>query len=99
MHLVRGVCGWQLAREIGRPCRRFEKRGGPPEWFGSCVGWMFSGQRLVPALEGQGGTEQRKAAGGFSPPSKALTGLCSARALGLRARGVVCNQYTADLTP
>jgi uncharacterized repeat protein (TIGR01451 family) len=31
--------------------------------------------------------KQRKAAGESSPPSKALTGLCSAWALGLRARG------------
>lgn len=38
----------------------------------------------------------RKSAGEFVPPSNVLTGLCSARASGLRARGVVFTQYNAD---
>ncbi len=48
------------------------------------------------ALLDVGKPNKRKAAGEFSPPSKAFTGLHSARTLGLHAHGVVCTQYTAD---
>lgn len=40
--------------------------------------------------------KRQKAAGEFAPPSTTLTGLCSAWALGLRARGVVYYQCNAD---